>query len=208
METHQYGALAPRDRSAVLRIGGLALAARRGARGYGGVALLVLILRRRAAPSRRMRRAIPLPSCFETPRACARLLSMRADWVRPENQLAAVREDRSLFSIVIYNEFCNSRASAPVNRRNPLTAMWLRAPMRRPPGWARLRLGSGPAMLALRASNSVSSLRKYIAGESRNVSRAQRSTKWCAADPGSFGSLAVPDQRRTAPLRFALHRIW
>jgi hypothetical protein len=76
-------------------------------------------------PSRRMRRAIPLPSCFETPRACARLLSMRADSVRPENQLAAVREDRSLFSIVLYNEFCNSRGSAPVNRRNPLTAMWL-----------------------------------------------------------------------------------
>ncbi len=86
-------------------------------------------------------------------------------------------------------------------------------------------------MLALRASNSVSSLRKYIAGESRNVSRAQRSTseaKWCAADTdlgftrdrrlnarksgmpdlrGSSESVAVPDQRRTAPLRFALHRI-
>jgi hypothetical protein len=94
--------------------------ARRSRRRFG-----ILILRRRAAPSRRMRRAIPLPSCFETPRACARLLSMRADSVRPENQLAAVREDRSLFSIVLYNEFCNSRGSAPVNRRNPLTAMWL-----------------------------------------------------------------------------------
>src|SRR2546427_8778669 len=31
------------------------------------------------------------------------------------------------------------------------------------------------------------------------VSRAQRSTKWCAADPGPFQSLAVPDQRRTVP---------
>src|SRR5439155_21002212 len=43
-----------------------------------------------------------------------------------------------------------------------------------------------------------------------SVSRAQRSTseaKWCAADPGSSQSVAVPDQRRTAPLRFALHRI-
>src|SRR6266540_2305128 len=65
----------------------------------------------------------------------------------------------------------------------------------------------------------------------RNVSRAQRSTseaKWCAADTdlgftrdrrlnvsksgkpdlrGSSQSVAVPDQRRTAPVRFALHRI-
>src|SRR5882724_13628165 len=31
METHQHGAVAPRDRSAILRVGGLALAARRGA---------------------------------------------------------------------------------------------------------------------------------------------------------------------------------
>jgi hypothetical protein len=63
------------------------------------------------------------------------------------------------------------------------------------------------------------------------VSRAQRSTseaKWCAADTdlgftrdrrsnarksgkldlrGSYRSVAVPDQRRTASLRFALRRI-
>src|SRR5262245_39679393 len=42
------------------------------------------------------------------------------------------------------------------------------------------------------------------------VSRAQRSTsaaKWCAADPGSLRSVAVPDQRCTAPLRYALHRV-
>ena len=39
------------------------------------------------------------------------------------------------------------------------------------------------------------------------VSRAQRSTKWCAADPGSLRSVAVPDQRCTASLRRALHRI-
>jgi hypothetical protein len=39
------------------------------------------------------------------------------------------------------------------------------------------------------------------------VSRAQRSTKWCAADPGSLRSVAVPDQRCTASLRCALHRI-
>src|SRR6266511_5383655 len=55
-----------------------------------------------------------------------------------------------------------------------------------------------------------SSPRKRIGAKSRNVSRAQRSTseaKWCAADPGSSQSVAVPDQRRTAPLRFALHRI-
>jgi hypothetical protein len=37
--------------------------ARRSRRCFGS-----LILRRREAPSRRMRRAIPLPSCFETPR--------------------------------------------------------------------------------------------------------------------------------------------
>jgi hypothetical protein len=52
--------------------------------------------------------------------------------------------------------------------------------------------------------------RQRIGAKLRNVSRAQRSTseaKWCAADPGSSRSLAVPDQRRTAPLRFALHRI-
>src|SRR5262249_2292789 len=30
------------------------------------------------------------------------------------------------------------------------------------------------------------------------VSRAQRSTKWCAADPGPLRSVAVPDQRCTA----------
>jgi zinc protease len=41
----------------------------------------------------------------------------------------------------------------------------------------------------------------------RCVSRAQRSTKWCAADPGSLRTVAVPDQRCTAPLRCALHRI-
>src|SRR5438445_135319 len=35
----------------------------------------------------------------------------------------------------------------------------------------------------------------------RSVSRAQRSTKWCAADPGSLRSVAVPDQRRS----FKLH---
>jgi hypothetical protein len=42
------------------------------------------------------------------------------------------------------------------------------------------------------------------------VSRAQRSTseaKWCAADPGPPQSVTVPDQRCTAPLRYALHRI-
>jgi hypothetical protein len=50
------------------------------------------------------------------------------------------------------------------------------------------------------------------------VSRAQRSTKWCAADPGPFQSVAVPDQRchsasktrvtaLMAPLRYALHRV-
>jgi hypothetical protein len=60
------------------------------------------------------------------------------------------------------------------------------------------------------------------------VSRAQRSTKWCAADTdlgftrdrrpyarksgkpdlrGPFQSVAVPDQRCTAPLCSALHRI-
>jgi len=33
------------------------------------------------------------------------------------------------------------------------------------------------------------------------VSRAQRSTKWCAADPGPPQSLAVPDQRCTTSLR-------
>jgi len=36
-----------------------------------------------------------------------------------------------------------------------------------------------------------------------SVSRAQRSTKWCAADPGPLRSVAVPDQRCTAPLCFA-----
>ena len=35
------------------------------------------------------------------------------------------------------------------------------------------------------------------------VSRAQRSTKWCAAGPGPFQSEAVPDQRCTATLRAA-----
>jgi hypothetical protein len=30
------------------------------------------------------------------------------------------------------------------------------------------------------------------------VSRAQRSTEWCAADPGPFQAVAVPDQRCTA----------
>ncbi len=39
------------------------------------------------------------------------------------------------------------------------------------------------------------------------VSRAQRSTKWCAADPGPFQSVAVPDQRCTASLALALRRI-
>src|SRR5262249_27251273 len=39
------------------------------------------------------------------------------------------------------------------------------------------------------------------------VSRAQRSTQWCAADPGPSRSVAVPDQRRTASLSLALHRI-
>jgi hypothetical protein len=39
----------------------------RGARVFGS-----LILRRREAPSRRMRRAIPLPSCFETHRSALR----------------------------------------------------------------------------------------------------------------------------------------
>src|SRR6266508_1076434 len=46
--------------------------------------------------------------------------------------------------------------------------------------------------------------------KSAHMSRAQRSTseaKWCAADPGPFKSVAVPDQRCTAPLHFALHRI-
>ena len=39
------------------------------------------------------------------------------------------------------------------------------------------------------------------------MSRARRSTKWCAADPGPPQSVAVPGQRCTAPLRCALHRI-
>src|SRR5262249_46837528 len=61
-----------------------------------------------------------------------------------------------------------------------------------------------------------------------SVSRAQRSTQWCAADTdlgltrdrrpharksgkpdlrGPFQSVAVPDQRCTAPPRYALHRV-
>jgi hypothetical protein len=140
----------------------------------------------------------------------------------------ACRSNRSLFSIVLYNEFCNSRGSAPVNRRNPLTAMWLGAPMRRPPVCARVTHGVCSRDVDQQGIQPLSSPRKYIAGESRNVSRAQRSTKWCAADTdlgftrdrrsnvrksgkpdlrGPPGSVAVPDQRRTAPLRFALHRI-
>ena len=39
------------------------------------------------------------------------------------------------------------------------------------------------------------------------MSRAQRSRKWCAADPGPFRSVAVPDQRCTASLALALRRI-
>ncbi len=45
-----------------------------------------------------------------------------------------------------------------------------------------------------------------------HVSRARRSTKWCAADPGprfeaSIKATGVPDQRCTVPLRFTLHRV-
>jgi hypothetical protein len=42
------------------------------------------------------------------------------------------------------------------------------------------------------------------------VSRAQHSTseaKWCAADPGPFQTVAVPDQRCITSLTLALHRI-
>jgi hypothetical protein len=39
-----------------------------------------------------------------------------------------------------------------------------------------------------------------------NFPPAQRSTKWCAADPGSSCGAWAPDQRSTAPLRYALHR--
>jgi hypothetical protein len=43
------------------------------------------------------------------------------------------------------------------------------------------------------------------------VSRAQRATKWCAAEPGpSFLGTkitGVPDQRCIVPLRFTLHRV-
>ncbi len=48
---------------------------------------------------------------------------------------------------------------------------------------------------------------RTAAGWYFRVSRAQRSTQWCAADPGPPQSVTVPDQRCTAPLRYALHRI-
>jgi len=51
------------------------------------------------------------------------------------------------------------------------------------------------------------SRRSFPATAGSRVSRAQRSTKWCAADPGPFQSVAVPDQRCTASLSLALHRI-
>ena len=46
-----------------------------------------------------------------------------------------------------------------------------------------------------------SSLGSHMRDSLKGVSRAQRSTseaKWCAADPGPFRSVAVPDQRCTA----------
>ena len=50
-------------------------------------------------------------------------------------------------------------------------------------------------------SPQPSPLRSRLRDSLNGVSRAQRSTseaKWCAADPGPFRSVAVPDQRCTA----------
>src|SRR5215471_10214582 len=63
-----------------------------------------LILRRREAPSRRMRRVISWVPCFETPRLRA---APQHEAVRPENQRAAIREGRSLFFIDRNNENAN-----------------------------------------------------------------------------------------------------
>jgi len=65
-------------------------------------------------------------------------------------------------------------------------------------------------MEQIRPHVKVGSSHDAAAGRGALVSRAQRSTseaKWCAADPGSLRSVAFPDQRCTAPLRYALHRI-
>ena len=45
--------------------------------------------------------------------------------------------------------------------------------------------------------------------DSHLVSRAQRNTSWCAADPGPrfFENNRDPASARTAPLRYALHRV-
>jgi hypothetical protein len=58
-------------------------------------------------------------------------------------------------------------------------------------------------LLAVVGTILVRARRRMIAF---SVPRAQRSTQWCAADPGSR-SMWAPDQRRTVPLRFTLRRI-
>jgi hypothetical protein len=58
-------------------------------------------------------------------------------------------------------------------------------------------------LLAVVGTILVRARRRMIAF---SVPRAQRSTQWCAADPGSR-SMWTPDQRRTVPLRFTLRRI-
>jgi hypothetical protein len=62
-------------------------------------------------------------------------------------------------------------------------------------------------MERIRPHVEVGSSHDAAAGRRAPVSRAQSSTKWCAADPGPFQSVAVPDQRCTASLALALHRI-
>jgi hypothetical protein len=114
--------------------------ARRSRRCFGS-----LILRRREAPSRRMRRAIPLPSCFETHRSAVRqwknmhscraamLLSMRARarafcrnepkedacLIRAKNQPAAVGNDRRRgcpVSGLFFTGSCATRTCEPPAR--------------------------------------------------------------------------------------------
>src|SRR5262249_8373347 len=116
-----------------------------------------------------MSQAIPLPSCarvraapqHEGGRARVRIARSR----RPVPVFAcylqgpaSVPKYRSLFFIDPNDEVRNSSGSAPVNPRTHLTAMWLRAPMRRPPPWA--RVGNDHQAIPPEASMTAATFRR------------------------------------------------
>src|SRR5262249_13186073 len=115
-----------------------------------------------------------------------------------------------------YNVVCLVVAGEGRSRIGEETFEWSQHDVFTIPHWtfARHEARGGDADLFMVTDKSaferLDLVREEVEGPSSDehiVSRAQRSVQRCAADPGPFETVAIPDQRCTATQSFALHRI-